>query len=148
MIEIKFRGKRKLNGEWVYGSYIHIGDDWCQIIPLETSYDDLHLEMCRVISSTVGQFTGLLDKNKVEIYEGDIIEWTLIFKSDFGKPDKIVKTQYEVVYETNNIMNIVGFYFKDKNGKYVHFKNFIDIEIIGNVHQNPELLTDKQKTNQ
>lgn len=85
------------------------------------------------------QYTGLKDKNGKEIYEGDVLEWTLIFKSDFGKEDSVSKTRYVVVYEMNNIMGIVGFYFKDTTGKYIHFHNFKDIEIIGNIYENPEL---------
>jgi len=87
------------------------------------------------------QFTGMTDKNGVKIFEGDIVEWALIIKSDWvSKPDTIKKTQYEVLFENDNIMGIVGFYFKDKNGKHIHFHNFEDVEIIGNIYQNPELL--------
>ena len=43
--EIKFRAQRKLNGAWVYGSLISIGEDWCQIIPEGTEYDEIDQRM-------------------------------------------------------------------------------------------------------
>lgn len=125
MRDVKFRGKRKLNGEWVYGSYIHVGDDWCQIIPVETSYDDINTEMCRVISSTVGQFTGLHDKNNNPIYEGDI----------FNMGDENIK--YVVEWfdcglrgrQLSNRSSVGITHWQDK------------IEIVGNIYESPLLNT-------
>ena len=96
MREIIFRGKRADNGEWVYGSLIternmfdgnlmtmHIQD-------IEEPYDDNLID-----DETVGQFTGLTDKNGTKIFEGDILSAHL----DDGYPEDI--TLLEVVWHNN-----------------------------------------------
>ena len=65
MREIKFRGKRLDNGEWVYGYYVFYPEESKAVIETYACKDIVDLE-------TVGQFIGLYDKNKAGIYEGDI----------------------------------------------------------------------------
>ena len=112
--EIKFRG-RKLDGTWLYGYYtIFEGYHkiWCE--KHSTPYD--------VDGETVGEFTGLKDKNGKEIYEGDILEW----------PQRKVKDKRVIEYIDN------GFWIHGIRGFEMPAEHLR--EIIGNIHENPELI--------
>ena len=134
MREIVFRGKRIDNGEWVEGSLIVWPDGDTEIC--HTKSDVIHeLLKATVVPETVGQFTGMTDKNGKKIFESDICrfrEWNKgemcwIGKVHFehqqfmisGGPNKECKTMFELCMSR----------FIPEN-----------IEIIGNIHDNPELI--------
>ncbi len=134
MREILFRGKRKDNGEWVEGNYIRqtlfYGEEtdrhWIMDIG-EFDYD--HYDSYIVIPETVGQYTGLTDKNGTKIFEGDIV-----------KADEFIPTVsgiYEVIYDEVNHC-----YALERDIRYhFHYFTFSDLngfqetsEVIGNIH--------------
>lgn len=122
MREILFRGKRIDNGEWVEGYYYRsVGRD---IIAASCDYI--------VDPSTVGQYTGLTDKNGKRIFEGDILE-----HNNCG-----LITRDVVVYDRWNCSCCDGVY----GYALLHHEERFDFrevkwsEICGNIHDNPELL--------
>ena len=136
MREILFRGKRPCNGNWIEGYFtpfasnkglkhsIYTGIDKGCIIPIE------------VIPETVGQFTGLCDKNGNKIFEGDIVEFTDKYLHKKGRAKIIFeafKWKYSGCYYGGN--PIVWLCINDSS---------IEFEVIGNIHDNPELLEAEQ----
>ena len=140
MREILFRGKRCDNGEWVQGFYVRadhhwhkngIHKDWIALgASANGGWFALHNKYA-VKAETVGQFTGLTDKNGKKIFEGDVVLYPW---NDQDKPErftiKFKDGQFVAspVKETEDYWDfMVGGYSKE-------------MEVIGNIHDNPELL--------
>ena len=147
MKEIKFRGKRLCDGEWIYGDLQH-NIDCLKIREWEADVNQIPKSYV-VDDKTVGQYTGLKDKNGKEIFEGDIVKFLDIGEDGY---------EYKEGYDFNNIASIVweNGRFKldniyDNNSAVLEFMNnesheeFIyalmnDCEVIGNIYDNTGLL--------
>lgn len=138
MREIKFRGKRLDNGEWVYGDYHHrAGGVHCIIDMQPNAQGKVVYFVIQVDAETVGQFTGLHDKNGKDIYEGDIVKWILTMPAvsengGYGEyeTEEIGKIKWDAAALQFGGYCAAGFAYESED--YA--------EIIGNVHDNPELL--------
>ena len=145
MREILFRGKRVDNGEWVYGYYCPCVFGNFPADPAIIDADELKKGKwvpVRVIPETVGQYTGLTDKKGKKIFEGDITKYDLWDdKFDYRE------VNFGYFYAATDSYNggpALGFYLANINGNAddIGFsKNMYKyIEVIGNIHNNPELL--------
>ena len=137
MREILFRGKLKSNGEWSFGNLNVSLRGTVIITPDETPIG----KYGQVIPETVGQYTGLTDKNGNKIFEGDIIKTKkygkIIGHSNVNGFDIFVVIYEPAMFRLENIhraFNLVGKCWKG-----------IDYEIIGNIHDNPELLKEAEQ---
>lgn len=146
MREILFKGKRTNNNEWIYGNLIHTKKedlDYYEIITLDG------LQSSTVKTETVRQFTGLTDKNGKKIFEGDIIKAYFQPQNFKNPPYAIGSVIFEngtfkvVVHVSKNSIEYKVFE-KENIAAYSIEHNFLDryyvLEIIGNIHDNPELL--------
>jgi len=137
--EIKFRGKRVATKEWVEGWLFHeqifdgiSGSTDVMVIRDECDGDYI------VNENTIGQFTGLTDKSGKEIYEGDIID---IHQTVNGcNLFEIVwdKTRWNARYDTPRLYEYDFEQLMEGELKYPPYER--EIEVIGNIHDNQELL--------
>jgi len=121
MRTIRFRGFNAKNNQWLYGS--HIINRGKHFVAPDEFADDKTWEDYEVETETVGQFTGLHDKNGREIYEGDIVR-----HDENGECFVVVYDAPEFCYKDNSF----GYRFMVYTSEL--------ITVIGNIHDNPELL--------
>lgn len=147
MPEILFRGKRVDNGEWISGSILSFDDGGKVILSSTAKVFKEHgttticcNECYDVYPETVGQYTGLTDKNGVKIFEGDIVK-------EYKSKDKVKGVVKFGEYQSgiNKYADDLGFYvewttenFLIRELGYWCRKNML--EVIGNIHDNPGLL--------
>lgn len=146
MREILFRGKRKDNGEWIEGRLLAAdvivpgGQEF--ILEANCIYGcDKPIIGYEVDEETVGQFTGLTDKNGKKIFEGDIISAITL---DTGKEQTAV-VGFDSFIDENNGDEYIGFYIQFRGCKttvtQLEMEEVKDkFEVIGNIHDNSELL--------
>ena len=142
MRQIKFRGKRLHNMDWVYGDYCSQDTDYSAMIGV-WNHSQRICEWIPVWEETVGQFTGLTDKNGKEIYEGDKlicyhhqfeenVEAVVFFDNGTFMLYQILSDGTKKAYR----------YWNDGNHDWYSMEQFdsFELEIIGNIHDNSELL--------
>ena len=139
MREILFRGKRVDNGEWVYGDLLQPTKEKILNIYEISDYNSLMGDIHEVYPETVGQYTGLNDKNGKKIFEGDILQdkFGQIKIVDYCNEWGAFRTCFvKALNEEGKIVATVG-------GASFVGTIWRKYEVIGNIHDNPELLEEK-----
>lgn len=147
MREILFRGKRVDNGGWVEG-YLTQDPDLCQSFIEGWDYytDGGGLErepFCHeVYPETVGQFTGLTDKNGKKIFEGDIISAkgydTTTGVVEFKEYKYVIHSRDKYKYDHSQSLEKEEHW----NDGHMHYDGIYEFQVLGNIYDNPELLGD------
>ena len=134
--EILFRGKSIGTGEWLYGNLFNYGltpptNVPCISVCVPTSWEDVRL-FYAVHPDTIGQYTGLKDKNGKKIFEGDVLDYTIF--DVFGEEHQckgVVKWADDCLICDNS---------DGVNGLAWVVKQSIELDVIGNITNNPELM--------
>ena len=140
MREMLFRGKRLDNGEWVYGSLLQVehedGSFTTAIFHKKDAGGD-----AEVFPATVGQYTGLKDKNGKRIFEGDIVVFSRgrNLPNNECLPELIKYHQGDCAYQRFPFGSW-RYYTRGGSGLLIQPDMMVSCEVVGNVHDSPELL--------
>lgn len=135
MREILFRGKSNYEGrdtQWFYGGLLPESQNTFPIIVRDYDNDEEWIgifDWATVDPETVGQYTGLTDKNGKKIFEGDIV--VISNQQDYPTLVKFCESGWQCVIPNDNAFTHYRHRLED---------NFTKYEIIGNIHDNPELM--------
>ena len=152
MREILFRAKDEASNKWVYGYYVHLPSaaGSVHIMQVPAGNPDESNTAYYIIPETVGQFTGLTDKNGKKIFEGDIIHYIDDY-DDFDGFTRTVDEKAIILWDKDYCgfaCKIIG---DESEDVYSWLDFFVkpDLAVIGNIHDNPELfggdVNDKQR---
>lgn len=162
-LKMQFRGKDGFENTWLYGDLVHRKNPPTNVSPLQ-------INGIGVVTETVGMYSGLHDKNKDRIYEGDVVRWFVLeyvgdvygLEGDYYIREKIAIVRFELgIFMANDTplgsisdeVELVEEYakFNDNDLDYPANKGkFPDVDrcdlfrcqILGNIFDNPDLLND------
>ena len=128
---IKFRGYNKKNNKWIYGYYlVNRGQHFVVedgIANPQATWKDFLVE-----EDTIGQYTGLIDKNGKEIYEGDVV-----ITKQFGK---IVKRGQDILNVSSEDCFVIKYinaqFMVERHSRSFYLHRNINCEVIGNIYHN------------
>ena len=143
MREIEYRGKNKDIG-WVYGQLVFDTNKNPYIVKEVEQDSSYGLEETmlyatmwyRVILETVGQYTGLKDKNGVKIYENDILK----FLNKYSDDEPVSRSKVYIFNGTPFCIDVETGEYDVTTLAWAMEHNIEDVEVIGNIYDNPELL--------